>query len=93
VSTTTTPYGVIITETEDSISFRLPSWLADDERARIRSELDEWWSLSGGRAHGANGVMWQRFPSVNASTSMTALLSTPTKSNWCTVWPGLIVAD
>ncbi len=43
VSTTTTPYGVIITETEDSISFRLPSWLADDERARIRSELDEWW--------------------------------------------------
>jgi len=38
VSTTTTPYGVIITETEDSISFRLPSWLADDERARIRSK-------------------------------------------------------
>jgi len=37
MSTTTTPYGVIITETEESISFRLPSWLADDERARIRS--------------------------------------------------------
>jgi len=43
MSTTTTPYGVIITETEDSISFRLPSWVTVDERARIRSELDEWW--------------------------------------------------
>lgn len=37
MSTTTTPYGVIVTETEDSISFRLPSWLTDDERARIRT--------------------------------------------------------
>ncbi len=39
-TTTTTPYGVIITETEDSISFRLPSWLTVEERARIRSALD-----------------------------------------------------
>jgi len=56
MSTTTTPYGVIITETEDYISFRLPtsrrplrplpSWLTDDERARIRSALDEWWSTN-----------------------------------------------
>ncbi len=56
MSTTTTPYGVIITETADSISFRLPTsrrplrplpaWLTDDERARIRSALDEWWSTT-----------------------------------------------
>ncbi len=66
MSTVTTPYGVIITETEDSISFRLPtsrrplrplpSWLTDDERARIRSALDEWWSTtvdsSGARREG-----------------------------------------
>jgi len=44
MSTTTTPYGVIITETEDSISFRLPSWLKVEERARIRSELDRWYA-------------------------------------------------
>jgi len=43
-TTTTTPYGVIVTETEDYISFRLPSWLTVDERARIKSALDEWWS-------------------------------------------------
>jgi len=43
MSTTTTPYGVIVTETEDYISFRLPSWLTVEERARIRSELDEGW--------------------------------------------------
>ena len=43
-TTTTTPYGVIITETEDSISFRLPPWVTDDERARIKSELDEWYA-------------------------------------------------
>ncbi len=42
MTTTTTPYGVIITETEDYISFRLPSWLTDDERARIKSALDQW---------------------------------------------------
>ncbi len=30
MSVTTTPNGVIVTETEDSISFRLPSWLTDD---------------------------------------------------------------
>ena len=42
-TTTTTPYGVIITETEDSISFRLPPWVTDDERTRIKSELDEWY--------------------------------------------------
>ncbi len=56
MSTTTTPYGVIVTETEDSISFRLPtsrrplrplpSWLTDDERARIKAALDEWWSTN-----------------------------------------------
>jgi len=43
MSTTTTPYGVIVTETEDYISFRLPSWLTVEERARIKSGLDEWW--------------------------------------------------
>jgi len=43
-TTTTTPYGVIITETEDYISFRLPPWVTDDERARIKSELDEWYA-------------------------------------------------
>ncbi len=42
MSTTTTPHGVIVTETENSTSFRLPPWLTDDERARIRSELDQW---------------------------------------------------
>ncbi len=66
MTTATTPYGVIITETADSISFRLPtsrrplrplpSWLTDDERARIRSALDEWWSTtvdsSGARQEG-----------------------------------------
>ena len=36
-TTTTTPHGVIVTETEDYISFRLPSWLTDDERARSRA--------------------------------------------------------
>ncbi len=56
MSTTTTPYGVIITETEDGISFRLPtsrrplrplpSWLTVDERARISAALDEWWSTA-----------------------------------------------
>jgi len=55
-TTTTTPYGVIVTETEDGISFRLPtsrrplrrlpSWLTDDERVRIRAALDEWWSTA-----------------------------------------------
>ena len=44
MSTTTTPYGVIVTETEDSISFRLPSWLTVEERARIKSGLEEWWA-------------------------------------------------
>ena len=44
MSTTTTPYGVIITETEDSISFRLPPWVTDDERARIKAELDKWYA-------------------------------------------------
>ena len=44
MSTTTTPYGVIVTETEDYISFRLPSWLTVDERARIKVALDEWWA-------------------------------------------------
>jgi len=43
VTTTTTPYGVIVTETETYISFRLPSWLTVDERARIKTALDEWW--------------------------------------------------
>jgi len=55
-TTTTTPYGVIVTETADSISFRLPtsrrplrplpSWLTDDERALISAALDEWWSTA-----------------------------------------------
>ncbi len=63
MSTATTPYGVIVTETEDGISFRLPtsrrplrplpSWLTDDERARIRSELDEWWSTTAVNSSGA----------------------------------------
>jgi len=63
MSTTTTPYGVIITETKDSISFRLPtsrrplrplpSWLTDDERALIRSALDEWWSTTAVNSSGA----------------------------------------
>ena len=44
MSTTTTPYGVIVTETEDYISFRLPSWLTVEERARIKSELDRWYA-------------------------------------------------
>jgi len=43
-TTTTTPYGVIVTETEDYISFRLPSWVTDDERARIKAALDEWYA-------------------------------------------------
>jgi len=46
VSTTTTPYGVVVTETEDYISFRLPSWLTVDERARIKAALDEWWAAN-----------------------------------------------
>jgi len=45
MSTTTTPHGVIVTETEDYISFRLPSWVTDDERAR-KAALDEWWSTN-----------------------------------------------
>jgi len=54
-TTTTTPYGVIVTETEDYISFRLPSWLTVDERARIKSALDEWWATvkSSARREGA----------------------------------------
>ncbi len=48
-TTTTTPYGVIITETEDSISFRLPPWVTDDERARIKAALDEWWAATAGK--------------------------------------------
>ena len=46
MTTTTTPYGVIVTETEDYISFRLPSWLTVDERARIKAALDEWWAAN-----------------------------------------------
>jgi len=53
VSATTTPYGVIVTETEDSISFRLPSWLTVDERARIKSGLDEWWFTNAVNSSGA----------------------------------------
>jgi len=53
MSTTTTPYGVIITETEDSISFRLPPWVTDDERARIKSGLDGWWAANVVNASGA----------------------------------------
>jgi len=52
-TTTTTPHGVIVTETEDYISFRLPSWLAVDERARIKAALDEWWSTNVVNASGA----------------------------------------
>ncbi len=57
MSTTTTPYGVIVTETEDYISFRLPSWLTVEERARIKSALDQWWltnvvNSSGARQEG-----------------------------------------
>ncbi len=62
MSTATTPYGVIITETEDSISFRLPtsrrplrplpSWLTDDERALIKAALDEWWAANAGDSSG-----------------------------------------
>jgi len=53
MSTTTTPYGVIVTETEDYISFRLPSWLTDDERARIRAGLDEWGAANAVNSSGA----------------------------------------
>ncbi len=53
MSVTTTPNGVIVTETEDSISFRLPSWLTDDERARIRSSMDEWWAANAINSSGA----------------------------------------
>ncbi len=53
MSTTTTPHGVIVTETEDYISFRLPSWLTDDERARIRAALDEWWVTNAVNSSGA----------------------------------------
>jgi len=52
-TTTTTPHGVIVTETEDYISFRLPSWLTDDERARIRAALDEWWVTNAVNSSGA----------------------------------------
>jgi len=56
MTTTTTPYGAIVTETEDYISFRLPSWLTVEERARIKSALDEWWATavdsSGARQEG-----------------------------------------
>ncbi len=52
-TTTTTPYGVIVTETEDYISFRLPSWLTVDERARIKSGLDEWWAADVVNSSGA----------------------------------------
>ncbi len=53
MSTTTTPYGVIITETDDYISFRLPPWVKNDERARIKSELDEWYRGLVGKAAAA----------------------------------------
>ncbi len=49
MTTTTTTHGVIVTETEDYISFRLPSWLTDDERARIKAALDEWWAATAGK--------------------------------------------
>ncbi len=52
-TTTTTTHGVIVTETEDYISFRLPSWLTVEERARIKSALDEWWSTNVVNASGA----------------------------------------
>ncbi len=58
MSTTTTPYGVIVTETEDYISFRLPSWLTVEERARIKSGLDEWWAVAVAvDSSGASGVI------------------------------------
>ena len=53
MTTTTTPYGVIVTETETYISFRLPSWLTVDERARIKSGLDEWWAADAVSSSGA----------------------------------------
>ncbi len=53
MSTTTTPYGVIVTETEDSIRFRLPSWLTVEERARIKGALDEWWAANALNSSGA----------------------------------------
>jgi len=52
-TTTTTPYGVIVTETEDYISFRLPSWVTVDERARIKTALDEWWAANVVNSSGA----------------------------------------
>jgi hypothetical protein len=50
-----TPYGVIVTETETEtyISFRLPSWLTVEERARIKSGLDEWWAANVVNSSGA----------------------------------------
>ncbi len=53
MTTTMTPYGVIVTETEDYISFRLPTWLTVEERARIRSGLDEWWLTNVADSSGA----------------------------------------
>ncbi len=63
MSTTITPYGVIVTETADSISFRLPtsrrplrplpSWLTDDEGALIKGALDEWWLTNVADSSGA----------------------------------------
>ena len=53
MSTTTTPHGVIVTETEDYISFRLPPWLTVEERARIKTALDEWWSTNVVNSSGA----------------------------------------
>ena len=53
MTTTTTPHGVIVTETEDYISFRLPSWLTVDERARIRAALDVWWAANADDSSGA----------------------------------------
>jgi len=53
MSTTTTPYGVIVTETEDHISFRLPSWLTVEIRARIKGALDEWWATNVVNSSGA----------------------------------------
>ncbi len=70
-TTTTTPYGAIITETEDYISFRLPSWLTVEERARIKLGLDEWWgSQRRQRLRGAPG---------RARAAMTAV----THRAWC----------
>jgi len=45
-TTTTTTCGVVVTETEDRIIFRVPSWLTVEERARIRSSLREWWAAN-----------------------------------------------